>query len=336
MSCHAGVEITIAAAHFCDDGPGGPRVTAGQTKGAFLPVGPMVVIQRSSLLLLLLAVVGSGQKPQHGLPSLLQASPLEVAPGGALLLAGGSVVVSSTFSEPGPVLHAFNLTVPPPGGWAVSVARQSDRTFFVVGKAPGFTVQRLYTATGRGRVLVNDTITANDGGDAIVGIQVRHRSWSATSSIEGVSGPDTLRASSCATYGITGELHHTPGWGTTVGLDAGTGGNPSVYGVFGRGASAVGVGMLALDDVFVAHSETANRAARQKDAFTGTPACLSIVSSPPSIELADPHFGLAAGDTHTLRVGHTRFGRDTQSSRGTQYLCATHVFAWHTISSLNT
>lgn len=241
------------------------------------------------------------QQQQHPAPD----SPLwlDVAPGGALLLAGGSVVVSSTFSEPGPMLHKFNLSLPSdPHGWNISVVRHSNHQVSVVGKATGFTVHRLYIATEEGRVLVNDTITALDNGPAVVGVQVRHRAWSTNSTlrISGVSGPNNLRASECSTYGITGQLHHTEGYGTTVGLDAGTGGNPSVYGRFGQDKYAVGLGMLALDDVFVAHSETANRAARAKDSFTGTRACISLISSPPSIELADPHFGLAAGDAHTL------------------------------------
>jgi hypothetical protein len=229
---------------------------------------------------------------------------LDVAPGGALLLSGGSIAVSSTFSEAGPILHAFNLTVAQSAGsgWVVQVLRQSDDIVSVSGKAASFTVDRLYTATEAGRVLVNDTITAT-GTDptVVVGVQVRHRAWSTTPSmpVRSCSGPNTLRASSCATNGISGELHTTAGYGTTVGLDAGTGGNPSVYAVFGDNSSATGVGMLALDDVFMAHSETAIRAG-PLDAFTHTPACMQLRSTPPSVELADPHFGLANGDSHTL------------------------------------
>eukprot|EP01051_Picozoa_sp_SAG22_P001275 SAG22_NODE_48_length_24654_cov_4.406394_23_plen_1288_part_00 len=229
--------------------------------------------------------------------------PLDVAPGGALLLSGGSVVVSSTFSEAGPVLHAFNLTASDGNRWVVRVRRTTDHVVSVSGKAENFAVDRLYSTTEAGRVLVNDSITAI-GRDPFVGVQVRHRAWSTAPSlsIRGCSGPNTLRASSCATNGITGELHTNAGFGTTVGLDAGTGGNPSVYAEFASddsNGSATGVGMLALDDVFVAHAETANRAG-QLDAFTNTPACRQLRSTPPSVELADPHFGLPNGDSHTL------------------------------------
>ena len=264
--------------------------------------------------LVLVAVVSSGAAvvaprappPPPPQPSPRRHSPpppLHVAPGGALLLAGGSLALSSTFSE-GAHVHTFNVTrVPSSGrGWAVSTARQGDYSVSVVGKAASFTVRRVYTLAAGSRVMVNDTITAVDAipSVGVVGIQVRHRVWSPLQlPITGVTGPNTLRASSCATTGITGELHSVPKYGSTVGLDAGTGGNPSVYGVFGTGRVAVGVGLLALDDVFVAHSETANRAG-QVDAFTNTAACQALRSNPASIELADPHFGLPVGDSHTL------------------------------------
>ena len=284
----------------------------------------MVAFARSpgTMWLLLLAATSSLGQQSDVPQSQAGSPPLVVAPGGALLVAGGSVVVSSTFSQPGPVLYKFNLSLPSEtNGWTVSVFRHSDTAVSVTGNAATFEVKRLYTATDQGRILVNDTITVFENGPAVAGVQVRHRAWSADPSlrITGVSGPNTLRASSCSTYGITGQLHTTQGYGTTVGLDAGTGGNPSVYGVFGQGGgSAIGVGMLALDDVFVAHSETANRAAPQ-DSFTRTRACLSLLSSPPSIELADPHFGLAAGDSHTLEwavytVAASEAGDDTAPS----------------------
>jgi hypothetical protein len=228
--------------------------------------------------------------------------PPNVTPGGALLLVGRELVVSSTFSE-GAHLHAFNLTAS--DGWHVSVTRHAGCSVVsVVGKAPSFTVERTYAPVGQGHVLINDTITAIGGvATKVVGVQVRHRVWStspATLPITGVSGPNTLSVKDCATNGITGELRHVAHYGSTVGLDAGTGGNPTVYGLFGSGTTAsVGVGMVALDDVFVAHSETANRAG-QVDAFTGTRACQALRSTPPSIELADPHFGLPSGEAHTL------------------------------------
>ena len=237
------------------------------------------------LILLAVGTVGATADPS-----------ITVAPGGALLLDNGSIAVSSIFSE-GTHLHSFNLTVAQGDNWLVEVVRKSLQVVLVTGKASSFVVKRLYTLESSGRVLVNDTVIAADGMEAVVGVQIRHRAWSPSAvPIRGVSGPNTLRASSCATNGITGQLKFVQNYGSTVGLDAGTGGNPTVYAMFG---SKVGVGLVALDDVFVAHSETANRAG-PVDAFTNTRACQLLRSTPPSVELADPHFGLAAGASHTL------------------------------------
>ena len=140
--------------------------------------------------------------------------------------------------------------------------------------------------------MINDTIIATNKAARVIGVQIRHRAWSpAAFPIKGVSDPNTLRVSSCATNGITGNLAFVTNYESTVGLDAGTGGNPTVYAVFGF---TLGVGMIALNDVFAAHPETANRAGAV-DNFTNTSKCLMLRSTPPSVELADPHFGLAAG-----------------------------------------
>ena len=56
------------------------------------------------------------------------------------------------------------------------------------------------------------------------------------------------------------------------------------------GAVAFGVGLVALDDVFRVHAQTTQMAMRTGPRMEGLMKC--SVSSPPSIELADPTLGL--------------------------------------------
>jgi hypothetical protein len=146
------------------------------------------------------------------------------------------------------------------------------------------------------RVLVNDTITASAASSAVVGVQVRHQAWSADANISAIVQPGARMVSDCATRGITGQPATTAEYGSTMGLDEGTFGAPAAFGVWGSGVGrSAGVGLLALDDVFRVHAETANRAG-PVDAYTAH--CAR--SEPPAIELADPHLGLPAGEAATL------------------------------------
>ena len=269
-------------------GVGGGKTTAVTTRSANRIVLPPL------LLVLLLsaaaAAASSDSSPPTPAGKAAAAAPQQqqplvvVAPGGALRV--GQAVISSTFSS-GPVLHAFNVTAAA-DGWSVRVVHTSPSHVSITGSATDFSVSRDYLLAADGRVLINDTISARPG-QGVVGVQVRHSLWSPELFIHGASGAGSSRyASSCATFGISGQLQASTG---TLGYDAGTDGNPSVFAAFGESrrspsslgtttaAASLGVGMVALDDVFIAHSETANRAG-QLDAFSAKvgPATIATVA----------------------------------------------------------
>ena len=242
-----------------------------------------------------------------------------VLAGGALQIATGVITVTivSTFSAPGqsyhthytgPV-HEFNRSLPAGAaadGWRVQVhqsrAEGPRGPEQVVGRVTGtcnlYQVERKYFRSRHGYILVNDTITATADGHVLVGIQQRH--WAsvqpARNTITSVVG-QAVQMGECETSGLSG-VPTQSSYGDIIGAPywTGTAGNPSVFAsVESVSAETVlGLGMIALDDVFRVHSETGN--------FATTPCNITAPFArpwAPAIQLADPHFGLAGGTSHT-------------------------------------
>ena len=73
------------------------------------------------------------------------------------------------------------------------------------------------------------------------------------------------------------------------------------------------VGLVPLDDVFRTHAQTANRAVGLAPRQTSDPCPLS---SPPSIELREPHFGLTPRGTATLQWAIYPFAAGSEQPHG--------------------
>jgi hypothetical protein len=253
----------------------------------------------------------------HG-PSVVAAAAAGVTalilPGGALQLRSESIVVTvaSTFSAPGQSYHThysgpsreFNRSLSIAAqGWKVQVQTQpgpvqSSIIGTVSGMSDLFRVDRVYFRAQDGFIKVNDTITAAVGQE-LVGVQQRHYASvrPAEATITQVIGPGSLQVGDCSTSGISGVATEAAKYGEMVGIPyyVGTEGNPSVFAsteaIAGQHAT-MGVGLIALDDVFMVHAETANHATCNTTATMAMPWA-------PAIQLADPHFGLAGGASHT-------------------------------------
>ena len=259
-----------------------------------------------------------GMQGPHGssvVSSAASAVTAEVLPGGALQLTSDGIVVTvvSTFSVPGHSYHthyngpsrAFNHSVAASAGWKVSVQPQPAGHGSIIGTVTGtcdlFRVDRVYFRAQDGFIKVNDTITAASE-QQLVGVQQRHYASvrPAAATITEVVGPGSLQVGECSTSGISGVATEAAEYGEMIGIPyyVGTEGNPSVFASIDAVAAnnaSMGVGLLALDDVFMVHAETANHATApcNTTATTATPWA-------PGIELADPHFGLRGGARHTL------------------------------------
>ena len=234
-----------------------------------------------------------------------------VADGGAVLLSFGgkphppSIVLVSSFSEPGPTWH--NLSQHPASEWThLSVNRSTvgseapdssglQLLAHVDAVRPGWKLQRSVWISlplqhgGVSAVFVNDTLTVT--GAAVRGFWVSHAALLVGAEPATAILPGLSNAYQCdATY------DHVPG-------DLSTNlGRPDV---FVNSTSGDGVGLTALDDVFRAHAMAQN--------FIGTfgssprpstwdePPQPCPRSDPPSVLLTDPHLALAPGVPYTMQ-----------------------------------
>ena len=212
---------------------------------------------------------------------------MNVTAGGAFTLevAGARVVVASSFTEAAAGgAHVRHLGDTLGGSWpGVSVDRSlsDDNVWVVRASCATYSLKRTYRWE-RARLEVHDTLTpVVAGSDSVVGIEVNHTaSMVGGGQAAGAVLGGGLMPFDCAnlpTLHNWGQLGH---------------GNPSVY----MDAGPVGVGLLARDDVFALHASTRQRAlARYPRMPSALPSCPT--TDPPSIELADPTFAMAANTT---------------------------------------
>ena len=245
-----------------------------------------------------------------------------VLPGGALELQGASItiVVASTFSAPGPVIHEFNRSLPAGGGgWHVHV-HEANGGGTVLGRVTGtcaaYRIERVYFRTGLGMGLigVNDTIVAGDG--ELVGVQQRHYASlvdPAVSHVDMVVGP-SMYPHLCETSGLDGVPRvGNRAYGPILGEYAGTNGSPSIFASVSSGSKRAGIGLLALDDVMMVHAETANHATFPCNDSSTAPGKELARPWAPAVQLADPHFAIAGGSTHTSEWPVVALGPDCAS-----------------------
>ena len=121
--------------------------------------------------------------PRAGQPTPIQ---MRVGPGGGLALAipnhPVAINISSTFSEPGPVLRALNWSASPAdNGWNVTVDRSQGDTVFVLARSHAIEISRKYVLQPH-RVLVNDTVRFLGQTGTLYGTQIRHYGFSGDAS----------------------------------------------------------------------------------------------------------------------------------------------------------
>lgn len=265
------------------------------------------------MLALLLA-----SRPGVAMPSSWRVPPnatASVSDGGAVLLSFGaratpSIVLVSSFSEPGPTWH--NLSWQPASDWTHLSVNRSAAAAVATGPPPlsppglrllahvhaarpGWELRRSVWISsppqhgGISGVFFNDTVTVI--GDAVRGFWVSHAAELVDVEPAAAILPGLSNAYQCAaTY------DHVPG-------DLSTNlGRPDV---FVNSSVGIGVGLTALDDVYRAHAMAQN--------FIGTfgssprpstwdePPQPCPRSDPPSVSLADPHLALAPGVPYTMR-----------------------------------
>jgi hypothetical protein len=131
------------------------------------------------------------------------------------------------------------------------------------------------------RLPTRATLNASSDGGTI-GVSIAHTAR--------ISGASVLHAQ---VPGAQYPFAYAPSLKGCVTSPLGTDGNPTVHATFGGSGSTMGVGLAALDDVFRVHAKASNAA------LAGSAGC--TVSSPPSISLADPSFGLAGGGSYTMQ-----------------------------------
>lgn len=166
------------------------------------------------------------------------------------------------------------------GGWSAPLA--VDRTVpgrvRVRGVSSSFSVDRLIVSE-TGRLLVNDTLRVqrtDAAGSATIIQQSHSATLGSTLTYTSVDGPNNEYATECASE------------------TAGTYGSPSVFVAARNGTGRhVGVGLIALDDVFGLHARTVNAA-------VDTLGSKCQLTSPfPSVSLQDMQFGLRGPAQHT-------------------------------------
>jgi hypothetical protein len=253
--------------------------------------------------------------------------------GGAAAAAEGEVLstVTSSFSSPGPRWLNFSHDAAD-AGWNVTVdsSQASKGVWTVTGTgshAAAFRVVRTYSLDPRPpalprRVLVNDTLTAmtaaaaaaagegHDQGHAaaaaatsappsvadVIGVHVKHTATVAPTEAEVDQAvvPGTYGNWQCGTDGNPGDDCAAPCFDRNVLMT--NCGRPDVFANTSSGKFAVG--MVALDDVFRVHAQTHQRAMRVGPRMASMGMSCEV-TSPPSIELADPMLALLRnGDSY--------------------------------------
>jgi alpha-galactosidase len=247
-----------------------------------------------------------------------------ILPGGALQLRGPAVTVTiiSTFSAPGQSVLGpnfdFNRSLPPTGGaWQVQVTEGGGAVLGrVTGTCAFYRIERVYFQTVHGIIGVNDTIVASPDYE-LVGVQQRHYASvdPLQARIVDVVGP-SMDPGDCTTPGFWGVPAKVGEFGEILGFASGTNGNPSIFASISSShnkSGAVGIGLLALDDVTMVHAETVNHATYPcNDSSTGPGKELARPWAP-AVQLADPHFAIAGGSRHTSEWAIVALGADCSS-----------------------
>ena len=226
--------------------------------------------------------------------------------GGATIRVGGAeFALVSGFSAPGigaaPAWH--NLTAgaagssADPGAWAVRVdrTRAEGGVWVVHASSAHFTLTRRYALDPPPpslplRVLVNDTLASSAA--EIIGVHVRHDAQLTAGTVDNVQVPGRFEPGMCGTDGPDGnpaifggadfEAHSTNFGAPHIWLNT-TGG--------------AALGLVALDDVFRVHAQQRQFASASLDPRVDMHC---PVTTPPSVRLSDPFFGLPPGGAHTL------------------------------------
>ena len=301
--------------------------------GAIISVDTMMLVRALCVLLL------AGSKAASTTPPVVSRLPAALAPqgftlnvteyGAMVLTAGGTHLstISSSFSEPGPLLHNFSaLPSSTVTGWTVTVdrSRAASGVWLVRAEAKGFRVLRAVTLDppqAPRRVLVNDTIstpassgddpsvfTAAEGAAAagagaaagtpgptdVVGISIKHTATVADTAalVDTAVVPGTFGGWQCGTDGNPGDTCASPCLDPNV--KNSNNGRPDVF----ANRSGFGIGLTALDDVFRVHAQTHQMAMATGPRMKGMDCA---VSDPPTISLADPSFGMRdKDDVYTL------------------------------------
>lgn len=266
--------------------------------------------------------------------------------------------IVSAFSEPGPIWRNFSAAPVKSAAhapyWRVVVdhSKSSHGIWTVTANATNFGVSRVVAldppppARPR-RVLFNDTfftsstarspeeevegsrgrrggVESREGSahpsqlspfeSEVVGIFVRHTAYvgSSESDVAAALVPGAFGVTYCGTEENPGDTCARPHCLDRDPKDQNNG-RPDV---FVNLTSGVGLGLTALDDVFRVHAQTHQYAKRAVPRFASRMNC--EVSSPPSIELRDPHLTLlAAADTYTAEWAAYVFERPSC----TDYYC---------------
>ena len=236
------------------------------------------------------------------------------AGGGAVVTVSGSqpaatFALTSSFSEPGTVRPTWrNLTAGhPDGSWMVTVDRSKakDGQWRVTAKADGFTLARLWSLDPPSRpvrILVNDSFASSTG--ETIGIHVRHLAHlvDGGGGVDNVQVPGRFEVGMCGTDGPDGNsaIFGNPDYeahSTNFGA-------PHIWLNTSGGAA---LGMVALDDVFRVHAQQRQYA---MPSLNPRVQMQCPVSSPPSIELSDPFFGLGSGTSYTEEWAVYPFGTE--------------------------
>ena len=258
-----------------------------------------------------------------------QAFHLNIADGGAIVLTkadGGAHLstITSSFSEPGPVLH--NLSTSSGSGWEVSVDH-SGGVWTVEARAKTFRLKRtvaLDPPHAPRRVLINDTLSTPTGAAAapplatglpgptdVIGIRVAHTATVAESGeqVEAALTPGTYGVWQCGTESNPGDTCASPCLDPYVKYT--NNGRPDV---FANTSSGFGIGLTALDDVFRVQAQTLQAAMKSAPRM---PTMGCEVTDPPTIRLSDPSFGMrASGDEYTMEWAVYPFVGPTAAAEG--------------------
>ena len=207
--------------------------------------------------------------------------------------------VSSSFTSQSELCAFGRTPYGAQGGWfrPLTVDRSTPGRVRVLGVTRTFSVERLIVGA-EGRLLINDTIKVlrTDSPGNATAVQQSHSATFGSSGIKytSVDGPNNEYPEECTSE------------------SAGMYGNPSIFVAAQQENSSssdhVGVGLLALDDVFGLHARAINAAVN-----TGFSSKCEQ-TSPPSVSLQDMQFGLQGPDEHTAEWAIHTTGKDCTTS----------------------